>query len=174
MGILLGQLPPAEIARMKAELAETLIANFCYPRFFDYRTNSLRARPVDRAKRQEVWQFLSSVDFNAWGRIDVMSPDLQHQIERLLIHFVQRNRTFFGEQGRKRMTDVRMLIDAASLSVIEGLRGHLTGRQAAFGSPRPVTSWSATNRIGQSEPDSDQVDATAMQLQQQLQEMRGE
>lgn len=175
--MLVNQLPPTELARLKAELAETLIANFCYPRFFDYRTNSLRTRPVDRAKRQEVWQFLSSVDFNAWGRVDVMSPDLQHQIERLFIHFVQRNRTFFGEQGRKRMTDVRMLIDSASLSVIEGLRGHLTGRKAAggaFGSPRPVTSWSATNRIGQSEPDWDQVDATAMQLQQQLQEARGE
>jgi hypothetical protein len=177
VGMLVNQLPPTELARLKAELAETLIANFCYPRFFDYRTNSLRTRPVDRAKRQEVWQFLSSVDFNAWGRIDVMSPDLQHQIERLFIHFVQRNRTFFGEQGRKRMTDVRMLIDSASLSVIEGLRGHLTGRKAAggaFGSPRPVSSWSATNRIGQSEPDWDQVDATAMQLQQQLQEVRGE
>jgi hypothetical protein len=177
VGMLVNQLPPTELARLKAELAETLIANFCYPRFFDYRTNSLRTRPVDRAKRQEVWQFLSSVDFNAWGRIDVMSPDLQHQVERLFIHFVQRNRTFFGEQGRKRMTDVRMLIDSASLSVIEGLRGHLTGRQAAgraIGSPWPVTSWSATSRIGQSEPDWDQVNATAIQLQQQLQEVRGE
>jgi hypothetical protein len=177
VGMLVNQLPPTELARLKAELAETLIANFCYPRFFDYRTDSLRTRPVDRAKRQEVWQFLSSVDFNAWGRIDVMSPDLQHQVERLFIHFVQRNRTFFGEQGRKRMTDVRMLIDSASLSVIEGLRGHLTGRQAAgraFGSPWPVTSWSATSRIGQSEPDWDQVNATAIQLQQQLQEVRGE
>ncbi len=174
--MLVNQLPPAELARLKAELAETLISNFCYPRFFDYRTNSLRMRPVDRAKRQEVWQFLSSVDFNAWGRIDVMSPDLQRQIERLLIHFVQRNRTFFGEQGRKRMTDVRMLIDSASLLVIEGLRRHLTGRQVAgaFGSPRPVTSWSTTNIPGRSEPDWDQINASTMQLQQQLQEVRGE
>ncbi|TMC18733.1 MAG: hypothetical protein E6J33_06450, partial [Chloroflexi bacterium] len=54
MGVFLGQLPPAEIARLKAELAETLIAHFCYPRFFDYRSESLRTRPVDRSKRQEV------------------------------------------------------------------------------------------------------------------------
>ena len=71
MGIYLGQLPPAEIARLKAELAETLIANFCYPRFFDYRTESLQMRPVDRTKRQEVWLYLSSVDFTAWSRIDL-------------------------------------------------------------------------------------------------------
>ncbi|HEU5228072.1 MAG TPA: hypothetical protein VFU49_09705, partial [Ktedonobacteraceae bacterium] len=65
MGTYLGQLPPAEIARLKAELAETLIANFCYPRFFDHRSESLRMRPVDRAKRQEVWLYLSSFDFTS-------------------------------------------------------------------------------------------------------------
>jgi len=48
VGIYLGQQPPAELARLKAELAETLIANFCYPRFLDYRTNTLRMRPIDR------------------------------------------------------------------------------------------------------------------------------
>ena len=77
MGVFLGQLPPAEIARLKAELAETLIAHFCYPRFFDYRSESLRTRPVDRSKRQEVWLYLSSVDFTAWNRVDLMSPDFQ-------------------------------------------------------------------------------------------------
>jgi hypothetical protein len=174
VGILVSQLPPAELARLKAELAETLITNFCYPRFYDYRTDSLRMRPVDRAKRQEVWQYLSSVDFNAWGRIDLMSLDLQHQVERLFIHFVQRNRTFFGEQGRKRMADVRMLISASSSSVVEGLRGHLTGRPTSFGKPRPVTSWVTSNVTGRPEPAWEQIVATTMLLQQQLQEVRGE
>ena len=98
-GIYLGQLPPAEVARLKAELAETIIANFCYPRFFDYRTDSLRMRPVDRAKRQEVWLYLSSVDFTSWNRIDLMSPDFPRSIERLFIQFVQRNRSFLGNKG---------------------------------------------------------------------------
>src|SRR5438270_11879061 len=128
MGIYLGQLPPAELARLKAELAETLVANFCYPRFFDYRTESLRMRPVDRAKRQEVWLYLSSVDFTAWSRVDLMSPDFQRYIERLLIQFVQRNRSFFGEQGRRRMSDIRMLISSCAAAVTEGLRRHLTSR----------------------------------------------
>jgi hypothetical protein len=177
VGIFLGQFPPAELARLKAELAETLIANFCYPRFFDYRTNSLHTRPVDRAKRQEVWLYLNSVDFSSWGRIDVMSPDFQRQIERLFIHFVQRNRNFFGEQGRKRMTDVRMLINNSSSSIVEGLRGHLTGRQTRnipFGSPRPVTSWATTKISGRPELGWDQIVTATMLLQQQLQEERGE
>lgn len=175
MGIYLGQLPPAEIARLKAELAETLIAHFCYPRFFDSRTNELRMRPVDRAKRQEVWLFLSSVDFTSWGRVDLMSPDFQHQIERLFIQFVQRNRAFFGEQGRKRMSDVRMLINSSSLSVVQGLRGHLTGQRGAhpFGSPRSNVSWSQST-TGRQEPDWEQIAAATMLLQQQLQELRGE
>ncbi len=178
MGILLGQLPPAEIARLKAELAEMLIANFCYPRFYDYRTNSLRMRPVDRARRQEVWLYLSSIDFAAWNRMDMSSPDFQRQIERLVIYFVQRNRNFFGQQGRKRMADVRMLISSCALMVVEGLREHLTGRQSKnsppFGSPRPVPSWATTNASGHPEAGWEQIVSTTMLLQQQLQEIRGE
>lgn len=178
MGIYLGQLPPAEIARLKAELAETIIANFCYPRFFDYRTNSLRMRPVDRSKRQEVWLYLSSVDFTAWNRVDLMSPDLQRYIERLFIQFVQRNRNFFGQQGRKRMPDVRTLIATSSSTVVQSLRNHVAGqrqeRQLAFGSPRPVNSWSTVNGAGRAELNWEQVSAMTLLLQHQLQELRGE
>ncbi len=177
MGILLGQLPPNEVARLKAELAETLIANFCYPRFFDYRTGSLRMRPIDRTKRQEVWLFLSSVDFTSWSRVDLMSPDFQRQIERLFIHFVQRNRNFFGDQGRKRMIDVRMLISSCATSVTEGLRSHLKGHQqssSSFGSPRPVFSWATTNVTNRPEPNWEQLASRTMLIQQQLQEVRGE
>jgi len=177
MGIYLGQMPPAEMARLKAEIAETLIANFAYPRFYDYRANALRMRPVDRAKRQEVWTFLNSVDFNAFSRIDVASPDFQRQVERLLIQFVQRNRAFFGQQGRKRMADVRALITDTSISVTEGLRGHLSGRAATqppFGSARPVTSWSKPAVSGRLEPGWEQIVNSTILVQQQLQEVRGE
>jgi hypothetical protein len=178
MGIYVGQLPPAEIARLKAELAEMLIANFCYPRFFDARTQTLRMRPVDRAKRQEVWMYLSSVDFSQWSRIDLMSPDMQHQVERLFIQFVQRNRSFFGEQGRRRMSDIRMLIGSSAVSVVQGLRNHVTGQrqgnQPPFGTPRPVMSWSATATNGRTELSWEQIASTTMMLQQQLQELRGE
>ena len=174
MGILVSQLPPAELARLKAELAEILISNFCYPRFYDYRIDSLRMRPVDRTKRQEVWQYLGSVDFNAWGRIDLMSPDFQRQVERLLIYFVQRNRTFFGEQGRKRMADIRILISISSTSIVEGLKGHLTGRSNGFGNPRPVNSWANSNVTKHTDPTWEQLVVPTMMLQQQLQEARGE
>jgi len=177
MSVFLGQLPPAELARLKAELAETLIANFCYPRFFDHRTNSLRMRPADRSKRQEVWLYLSSIDFTAWNRVDLMSPDFQRQIERLIVYFVQRNRNFFGQQGRKRMPDVRMLITSCAAQVVDGLRGHLMGRQPSnppFGSPRPAVSWSTANVSGRPEPSWEQIVSATMLLQQQIQEVRGE
>jgi hypothetical protein len=179
MGIYLGQLPPAEIARLKAELAETLIANFCYPRFFDHRTESLQMRPVDRAKRQEVWLYLSSVDFTAWSRIDLMSSDMQHQIERLFIQFVQRNRNFFGNQGRRRMADIRLLVNSCSGTVVQGLRTHLTSTsqksgQTPFGSPHAMASWATPSISNSTEPSWEQVAASTMLLQQQLQEIRGE
>ncbi|GAC1568251.1 MAG: hypothetical protein NVS3B14_16850 [Ktedonobacteraceae bacterium] len=177
MGIYLSQMPPAEMARLKAEIAETLIVNFSYPRFFDYRTNTLRMRPVDRAKRQEVWTFLSSFDFNTFSRIDVVSPDFQRQVERLLIQFVQHNRAFFGQQGRKRMPDVRALITSSSTAVSEGLRGHLSGHAAVqppFGNPRPVISWSKASITGKPDLNWEQIVNPTMLLQQQLQEVRGE
>jgi hypothetical protein len=176
MGVYLNQLPPTEVARLKAELAETLIANFCYPRFYDYRINALRTRPVDRSKRQEVWQYLNAVDFNVWGRVDVDSPDFQHQVERLFIHFVQRNRNFFGAQGRRRMADVRSLITNCSLVLAEGMRKHLQGKpgNAPLGSPRPVFSWAAVAGSKQTELAWDDILSNTMQLQQQLQEVRGE
>jgi hypothetical protein len=177
MSVFLGQLPPTELARLKAELAETLIANFCYPRFFDHRTNSLRMRPVDRAKRQEVWLYLSSIDFTAWNRVDLMSADFQRHIERLIFNFLKRNRSFFGQQGRKRMSDVRMLISSSGLLVTEGMRGHLMRRQPGnppFGSPRPSISWSTTNGSGWHEQNWEQIASSTMLLQQQLQEVRGE
>jgi hypothetical protein len=176
MGIYLGQLPPAEIARFKAELAETIIANFCYPRFFDYRTESLQTRPIDRTKRQEVWLYLSSVDFTAWSRIDLTSADFPRHIERLFIQFVQRNRSFFGAQGRRRMFDIRMSISVCAGSVSQRLRNHLTNQpnEPLFGSPRPVLSWTATPISGRPEPTWDQIKASTMELQQQLQQWRGE
>ncbi len=176
MGVFLNQLPPTEVARLKAELAETLIAHFCYPRFYDYRANALRMRPVDRAKRQEVWQYLNAVDFNVWGRVDVDSPDFPRQVERLFIHFVQRNRNFFGPQGRRRMNDVRTLITSTSHTLAEGLRGHLRGRpeNPPFGSSRAVATWAAVNVGGRAEPTWEQILAGTMQLQQQLQEARSE
>jgi hypothetical protein len=177
MGIYLGQLPPAEVARFKAELAETLVANFCYPRFFDYRTESLHMRPVGRAKRQEVWLYLSSVDFTAWSRVDLTTPEFQHQIESLFIQFMQRNRSFFGQQGRRRMADVRALISACAATVAQGLLNHLTGQRqgnSPFGSPRPTVSWSATLISGQSVLHWEQIATSTMVLQQQLQELRGE
>jgi hypothetical protein len=177
MGVYLGQLPPADLARLKAELAETLIANFCYPRFFDHRTKSLRMRPVGRAKRQEVWLYLSSIDFTTWNRVDLSSSDFQRHIEKLIVYFVQRNRSYFGQQGRKRMPDVRMLISSCSSTIAEGMRGHLMGRQSGnipFGSPRPSISWSTTNESGYPEPNWEQIVSATMVLQQQLQELRGE
>ncbi len=177
MGIYLGQLPPAELARLKAELAETLIASFCYPRFYDYRTGTLRIRPVDRSRRQEVWLYLSSFDFTAWNRVDLLSPDFQYYIERLFIQFVQRNRSFFGEQGRKRLADVRMLISTCAATVTEDLRAHLTRQnknKPPFGSPRPVPSWATTNVTGQPEPGWERIAQSTFLLQQQIQEWRGE
>src|SRR5207237_8503714 len=129
---------------------------------------------VDRTKRQEVWQYLGSVDFNAWGRIDLMSPDFQRQVERLLIYFVQRNRTFFGEQGRKRMADIRMLISTSSSSIVEGLRGHLTGSSVGFGSPRSVNSWLNSNIMKRPAPTTDTLVTPTLLLQHQRQQLGGE
>jgi len=67
-----------------------------------------------------------------------------------------------------------MLINTSSISIVEGLRGHLTGKPNGFGNPRPVNSWLNSNVTKRSESTWEQLLAPTMLLQQQIQEARGE
>jgi len=72
------------------------------------------------------------------------------------------------------MADIRMLISTSSIAIVEGLKGHLTGRSNGFGNPRPVNSWANSNVTKRPELTWEQLVAPTMLLQQQLQEARGE
>src|SRR5574340_987509 len=72
------------------------------------------------------------------------------------------------------MADIRMLINTSSITIVDGLRGHLTGKSNGFGNPRPVSSWLNSNVTKRTEPALEQLLAPTMLLQQQIQESRGE
>ena len=74
------------------------------------------------------------------------------------------------------MLDIRLSISTSAGSVSQRLRNHLTNQQNVplFGSPRPVLSWTATPIGGRPEPSWEQIRASTMELQQQLQQWRGE
>ena len=85
MGSSLKDLNPRQLERLKSELAEVIIANFCYPSFLDYRLNSLRTRPVDRRKRQEVWAYVNSLNMNALSSMDAASMEFRRFVERVFL-----------------------------------------------------------------------------------------
>jgi hypothetical protein len=142
MGVCLGDLDARQVERLRTELAETLAANFAYPPFFDYTAGHAKARPVDREKRQEIAQYLSSVSFSSLDRVDVRSPDLRRFLERLLLRYIEVNPVLGRQQYARRLSEMRATVPRAAAQIQRGLVALTEGSAPAFGARRPVVSWS--------------------------------
>jgi hypothetical protein len=137
----IGQLTTLQVQRLKSELGEVIIADFCNPRFMDYRADMLRSRPTTRRQRHEVWQYLESVDFSAALKAGPNSPKFQQQLERIILGYIERNPAFQGRFERAG-SDARGRVHQAVTEVVRGFREYLQqGERSRFGFPRPVESW---------------------------------
>ncbi len=168
MGGSLGQLTSRQLERLKSELAEVIIAHFCYPAFLDYRLNMLRTRPVDRRKRQEVWAYVSSVNFNSLGSMDPASMDFRRFVERIFLRYLDVNRSLIALASARQVAAVRARVPQLAAGVARGLADYLVlGEASAFGRARPVESWGAT-RDGFHEPTWEQIEKSTQVLQTTL------
>ena len=146
MGSSLKDLSSRQLERLKSELAEVIIANFCYPVFLDYRLNSLRTRPVNRRKRQEVWSYVNSVNMNALNSIDAASMDFRRFVERVFLRYIEMNRGLIGAISSRQVATVRARVPQLAVQVARGLVDYLTVSEASsFGRARPIESWSVLN-----------------------------
>jgi hypothetical protein len=137
----IGQLTPLQVQRLKSELGEVLIAEFCNPRFMDYRADILRSRPATRRQRHEVWQYLENMDFAALPLADSASLQLQQQLEGIILGYIERNPAFKGRFERAG-GDAHGRVHQAAVEVVAGFRAYLEqGERGHFGFPRPVESW---------------------------------
>ncbi len=145
MGGSLRQLTSRQLERLKSELAEVIIANFCYPAFLDYRLNTLRTRPVDRRKRQEVWAYVNSINFNALGNMDVASMDFRRFVERAFLRYIDTNRSLIATASARQVAGVRARVPQLALAVARGLADYLILNEASpFGQARLVESWGSS------------------------------
>lgn len=143
MGSSLKDLNSRQLERLKSELAEVIIANFCYPSFLDYRLNSLRTRPVDRRKRQEVWAYVNSLNMNALSSMEAASMDFRRFIERVFLRYIEINRGLIGAISSRQVATVRARVPQLAVQVARGLADYLAVSEASsFGRARPIESWS--------------------------------
>lgn len=145
MGGSLRQLTSRQLERLKSELAEVIIANFCYPAFLDYRLNALRTRPVDRRKRQEVWAYVSGINFHPLEAMDASSMDFRRFVERVFLRYIDLNRALMATASARQVAAVRARVPQLALSVARGLADYLVlGETSTFGQARLVESWGAS------------------------------
>src|SRR5690242_14013006 len=73
MAVSVGGLDQRQMERLRVELVESIAATLAYPSFFDFHRGQAVARPVDRAKQEEIEQFVASVNFTSLERVDITS-----------------------------------------------------------------------------------------------------
>ncbi len=168
MGSSLRDLSPRQLERLKSELAEVIIANFCYPSFLDYRLNMLRTRPVDRRKRQEVWAYVNSLNLSALGTMDATSLDFRRFVERVFLRYIEMNRRLLGAFSQRQVAAARARVPQLAVNVARGLADYLAlGEASSFGRARPIESW-ATLAGGRTEPGWEQIEKSTQLLQTTL------
>jgi hypothetical protein len=168
MGSSLRQLTSRQLERLKSELAEVIIANFCYPAFLDYRLNMLRSRPVDRRKRQEVWAYVNSINFNPLANMDASSMDFRRFVERAFLRYIDTNRALMAKASARQVTALRARVPQLAVTVARGLADYLVlGEASRFGQARLVESWGAVHE-GFSEPSWEQIEKSTQVLQTTL------
>jgi hypothetical protein len=157
-----------QLERLKSELAEVIIAHFCYPSFLDYRLNILRTRPVDRRKRQEVWAYVNSVNMNALSSMDAASMEFRRFVERVFLRYIEMNRGLIGATSARQVTAVRARVPQLAVQVARGLVDYLTVSEASsFGRARPIESWAMLN-AKKNEPTWEQIERSTQVLQTTL------
>lgn len=148
MGVSVGELDRRQVEKLRVELAETLAAQFAYPPFFDFAGGKSAARPTDRAKRQEIGEFLRSVNFTALERAAVRSPDVRRFLERLLLRYIEVNPALNRPQFSRCLPQLRARVPRLAADLQRGLGESLAGQAPAFGAPRPPESWREHARRG--------------------------
>lgn len=142
MGVCVGDLDQRQMERLRAELGEVLAAYVAYPPFFNYRTAQTVVRPLDRTKREEIDQYLRSVNFTPIERVDVTSPEVRRFLERLFVRYIEVNPSLARPRLTRRLPELRSRAPRMAAEVQRGLLAFLAGQMTTFGTQRPRPGWS--------------------------------
>jgi hypothetical protein len=141
MGVIVGDLDPRQIERLRGELLLLLVLECAYPPFFDYQSGRRRQRPPDRATIDETRQFLSSANFAPLQQADVTSPEVRRFLERLILRYIEVNPHLHGLRAKRRVPELRARVPRLAAEMQRGLVAFVQGKYADFGARRPQVSW---------------------------------
>ena len=141
MAVRIGDLDRRQVERLRIEIVETLAANFAYPPFFDFRTNRMLVRPIDKAKRGEIEHYIQGVKFSSLERLEVTSQDLRHFIEKLFQRYVEANTALAHRRFERFLPGLRAHASRMASQLQRNLIAHLDGGAPSFGVPRQKQSW---------------------------------
>jgi hypothetical protein len=153
MPLVVGDLEPRKLEQWRAEIGELLAAQLAYPPYFDYRAGHELVRPLDRAKREEIEQFVRSVNFASLERTDASSPEVRRFLEQLLRRYVDVNPSLRHQHSARRIPSLRERVPRLAAEVHRGLLAFLAGTANGFGARRPPRSWSGQDQQAQLRPE---------------------
>ncbi len=143
MGVCVGDLNPRQLDAFRVEVAETLAARLAYPPFFEYRSGQPLTRPLDRAKRDEIEQYVRSANFGPVDRSDITSSDLRRFLERLLVRYLEVNEVFQRSAIARRVPALRSQAPRLAADLQRGLVAYAQNNAPQFGVKRQRASWAA-------------------------------
>jgi hypothetical protein len=165
MGVSLAQLDKRDIARLRAELCEVIAARFAWPGYFDFRSGTVRTRPVGAARRQEINAFVHAAILDPIEQVELSGPEVRRYLEALLLRYLEINHDLARGASRRRLSAMRVDVPRAAAEVQRGLLALAAGKPGEFGAQRPVVAWSdAAPRKGRKEPSEDAAQRGADQL----------
>jgi hypothetical protein len=146
MAARMSELEPRLIERLRADLAERIATSVAYPPFFDFRANHLVTRPIDRARMEEIQQFLRSVNFGPIERAEVTSIETRRFIERLIIRYIEVNEALRGRYAAQYLPRLRALAPRLATETQRRAIGYINGAVPDFGARGQVVSWASVSR----------------------------
>ena len=156
MAVSVGDLDQHQMDRLRVEVVEAIAATFAYPTFFDYYKGQAVARPIDRAKQDEIEQFIASVNFASLDRTDVTSVEVRRFLERLLLRYLEVNPLLQNLRIRRRLPELRARVPRVVAELQRGLVAHVEGRAPAFGARRQRASWAGSINTARNDWESEE------------------
>ncbi len=133
--------------RLGTELVMTLLSDFTYPPFMDYRAGELRTRPFSQADRQRAEEFVAGLGLEHQDTIEIASSALAEQLADLLVNY---HRAVVPDRAQRHKTELHRQALQLGRHVQRRLVDYvLNGANNGFGLSVTPTSWSVGGSVAQ-------------------------
>jgi hypothetical protein len=127
--------------RLNTELTMTLLGDFTYPPFMDYRGGTLRMRPYSQAALHRAEDFVAGLRLDGQATMEIASSALAEQLADMLVNY---HRAVLPDRAQRHGNELHRQAMQAATQVQRRLVDYvLNGANNGFGLAVAPTSWSA-------------------------------